>query len=321
MPLTEFEIIKKYFTHQPINSSVVTAVGDDCAIVSAVAGKRLLMSMDTLVAGRHFPESATPYQIGTRALCTSLSDLAAMGARPLWFTLGLTIPSVSEDWLREFSRGLFSIATPFKLDLIGGDTTQGPLSITIQVHGEADAEDVLKRDGAEAGDKIFVTGNLGDGAAGLAILQNKIQRHQREKDYLIDRFYAPMPQIDAGQALRGLASSAIDISDGLLADAEHIAVASQVSLVINVEQLPIHPCLKSCDQQTYLSWALAGGDDYQLLFTVNNKQLSAVYSLIERGELHATEVGRVVNTEVGVECYLHGAAYTIEHKGYQHFAP
>jgi thiamine-monophosphate kinase len=321
MPLNEFDIIKKYFTRSPKNKSVNRSVGDDCAIVSVAENKQLVMSMDTLVAARHFPVTATPYQIATRALCTSLSDLAAMGAKPLWFTLGLTLPSVDEMWLKSFSEGLFSIANAFDIDLIGGDTTRGPLTVTVQVHGEVDQGKALLRSRAQLGDAIFVTGCLGDGAAGLAMLQNQLQVNNTTRDYLLGRFYAPTPHILDGQSIAPFTNSAIDISDGLLADAEHIAIASGVGMAINIECLPIAKSIQQIAADRCVQWALTGGDDYQLLFTVSPQQLFNVQSLLDQGMIKVSHIGEVVDGDGQVSCFLQGDAYDISNlkKGYQHF--
>jgi thiamine-monophosphate kinase len=322
MPLNEFDIIKKYFTRSAIQPSVNKSVGDDCAIVSVESNKQLVLSMDSLVSGRHFPEDAKAYDIGTRALCTSVSDLAAMGATPLWFTLGLTLPSVDECWLQNFSEGLFAIANKFNMDLIGGDTTKGPLTVTVQVHGEVSKGQALTRAGAQAGDVVFVTGSLGDGAAALALIQNKLIVDSSVQQYLTHRFYAPEPQVISGQYLVGVANAAIDISDGLLADAGHIAIASGVDIALNIEALPISAELQAVDQECIRSWALSGGDDYQLLFTVNAEQLMAVQDLIDRGVLQATPIGNVTEGDGQVGCYWHGKPYQLfnQSSGYQHFA-
>jgi thiamine-monophosphate kinase len=337
MSLNEFSLIKQFFTRQAQQPSVIKSVGDDCAILSVPNNQQLVLSMDTLVAGRHFPESATPYQIATRALCTSVSDLAAMGATPLWFTLGLTLPSSDELWLAQFSEGLFAAAAPFGMDLIGGDTTKGPLAITIQAHGAVDKDCALQRDTAQESDRVFVGGYMGDGAAALALLQKKITASAELTAYLVSRFYSPTPQVALGQAIAPFAHAAIDISDGLLADAQHIADASRVSLIIDVDRLPLHPLLNDClqkgilgyERDTLLNWALTGGDDYQLLFTVSESQLAAVNALIDNQLIHATEIGTVVAASDGVQCAvqydvqctMNGAPYALStrHRGYQHF--
>jgi len=331
MPLNEFQLIKHYFTRQAVQASVVKSVGDDCAILAPHPHRQLVMSMDTMVEGRHFPVDANPYDIGTRALCTSLSDLAAMGARPLWFTLGLTLPDASPEWLAECSRGLFDVATPFECDLIGGDTTKGSLTLSVQVHGEVEPDRCLRRDHACVGDTVFVTGTLGDGAAALSMLQHTETAtvfDQASRHYLHQRFYAPIPQIVAGECLAPYAHAAIDISDGLLADAQHIAEASHVLIHIDVEQLPIAPALSSVSYEQQLQWALTGGDDYQLLFTVPEGALASVNSLIDAKIIQATRIGCVCDTtsrgpqaSAGVHCFLNGEPYNPGNdKGFQHFA-
>jgi len=327
MSLNEFELIKQYFTRQAKHSSVVESIGDDCAILSIPENQHLVVSMDTLVVGRHFPEFATPYHIATRAMCTTVSDLAAMGATPLWFTLGLTLPGIDKEWLAEFSRGLFDLADQFDMDLIGGDTTQGPLTITIQVHGAVAIDQVLRRDSANIGDRLFVSGCVGDGAAALAAIQHKIDPSPEAKKYLLSRFYRPLPQIELGKALAPFARAAIDISDGLLADAQHIADASEVGLVIDVDRLPIHDYLQQYDLDVVRTWALAGGDDYQLLFTVSDATLPDIAALAKEKGISIAEIGSVVAASEGVQCYAGGVPYSLstgsllsqQPKGYQHF--
>lgn len=313
MPPSEFDIIAQYFQRPATQDSVIDSIGDDCALLTIPDNCQLVMSMDTVVAGRHFPEDAQPYDIATRALCTSLSDLAAMGAKPLWFTLGLTLPTADEQWLAAFSEGLFAIADRYQCDLIGGDTTQGPLTVTVQVHG-AVSEHILHRRNAKVGDTLWVTGCLGDGAAGLAMLLQKEGSQDKllEKDallkeaqnYLHQRFYAPEPQIHAGLKLVSLANAAIDISDGLLADVGHIAKASEVDIHIDIEQLPISDASKTLARMLggdctarCVDWALTGGDDYQLAFTVSEQHLAEVQSLAQQQGLNASLIGRVVAPE------------------------
>jgi thiamine-monophosphate kinase len=231
--------------------------------------------------------------------------------------------------LSQFSEGLFAAAAPFNMDLIGGDTTKGPLTITVQAHGVVEKGCALQRDTAQENDRVFVSGYMGDGAAALALLQQQVTASDALSDYLFSRFYSPTPQIALGQAISPFAHAAIDISDGLLADAEHIAHASQVGLAIDVDRLPVHPLLESCmlkgmlgyERDVVLNWALTGGDDYQLLFTVSESQLSAVNALIDGHIIHATEIGRVVAASEGVQCYMDDAPYSLSarHRGYQHF--
>lgn len=327
MSLSEFDIIANYFKRPPQQASVSKSIGDDCAIVTVDPDLRLVMSMDTLVAGRHFPDTASAAQIATRAFCTSISDLAAMGATPCWFTLGLTLPQVSEDWLKSFSESLFAIADRYRCDLIGGDTTQGPLTLTLQVHGTLPQHQALTRDAARLGDSVFVTGTVGDGAAALTVLcDHSIILSQEQRQYLQDRFYQPEPQIETGKQLLPYARAAIDISDGLLADLQHIASASDVDISIDVDCIPAST---ACEQvfsspDERLEKVLTGGDDYQLLFTVPENQLESVLSLIQRGVINATRIGHVVQkkqTQAQVYCQKNNQPFFLTgDKGYQHFA-
>lgn len=329
MSLKEFDLIVQYFKRQAKQSTVIKAVGDDCAIVSVDAGKHLLMSMDTLVSGRHFPADSSPANIATRAFSTCLSDLAAMGAKPQWFTLALTMPSADSNWLSQFSESLFDIADEYQCDLIGGDTTQGPLSITIQVHGIVPKNVALLRSGARAGDHVFVTGNVGDGAAALSMLMDKdvlLYLDSSHKDYLQKHFYRPNVQVEAGQHLLQCATAAIDISDGLVADLMHIATSSQVDIEININALPISEACKkvAIDSETAFTYALSGGDDYQLAFTVPEDNLSTVLSLINNKKIIATHIGMVVpiaSSAPDLRCYKNKKQVSYgTKKGYQHFA-
>lgn len=317
----EFSLIQQYF-RRDIKSDVATdvalGIGDDCALVSP--SKNLLaISVDTLVDGVHFPSGANPYQIAQRALRTNLSDLAAMGAAPKWFTLALTLPSSDEDWLRDFSRGLFECADEYGITLIGGDTTRGPLTITIQVMGEVASGQALRRDGASPDDFVFVTNTLGDGAAALAVLGQPNLVSQEHVNYLLERFYCPEPQIKAGLLLRDIASAALDISDGLVADLGHICKASDVSAVIDVETLPLSDALLAFnDHARVRDYALSGGDDYQLCFTVPPQKMPELAMLIAKGEIQATMIGRIERGH-GVAVYLNDEPYDISQAGYQHF--
>ena len=286
------------------------------------------------MAGRHFPVDAHPDQIATRAFCTCLSDLAAMGATPRWFTLGLTLPESDAEWIALFSKALLNIAQAYQCELVGGDTTQGPMTITLQVHGVVEMGKALRRDQAEVGDSVFVTGCLGDGAGALALINNDaivntIDEHQ--KKYLQGRFYCPEPQINAALKIIDFAHAAIDISDGLLADLQHIAVASQVDITVDVDSLPISLACKSLvGDAKALVYALSGGDDYQIVFTVPDKYLATVFELIKKGEVVATKIGRVVATDLSknqhqVYCCKKDKKIEIKsvldgYKGYQHFA-
>lgn len=327
----EFDIIQQFFQYEQADLSltghahetVALGIGDDCALLQIPPHHQLAISVDTLVADVHFPAHANADDIAERALRVNLSDLAAMGAEPLWFTLALTLPKnsefVSEAWLGLFSRGLFRVANEFTIALVGGDTTSGPLSITIQVMGAIKAEQAFRRDGASIGDFICVTNFIGDGAAALAVIQNTVQINNEHNDYLRNRFYRPVPRLKEANVLRGIASAAIDISDGLVADLAHICKASDLGAVIEVENLPLSPAviaINNLDQAH--RFALSGGDDYELCFTVSPEKMPELAMLIAKGKLNASVIGEMV-AGAGVICELKGKVFPIEQQGYQHF--
>jgi thiamine-monophosphate kinase len=267
MPLSEFMLIYRYFSALGRGEAVDLSVGDDCAILRLAAGERLATSVDTMVEGVHFPVDSFPEDIGFRAVSVAASDLAAMGARPIGMTLALTLPVADELWLHTFSQGIAAAAAEYRLPLVGGDTTRGPLTITIQVLGALPLDQALLRGGAQAGDALYVSGCLGDAAAALAVLAKKWRPGPEHTEYLLHRFNRPRARITLGRELLGSATAAIDISDGLLADAGHIAAASGVRLRIEPGLLPLSPALASHpDADQALRWALTGGDDYELCF-------------------------------------------------------
>jgi thiamine-monophosphate kinase len=306
MPPSEFTLIYRYFSALGRGPAVDLSVGDDCAILRLGEGERLATSVDTLVSGVHFLEDSFPEDIGFRAVSVAASDLAAMGARPLGMTVALTLPEADEFWLNSFSQGLAAAVSEYELPLVGGDTTRGPLTITVQVMGALPLGEGLLRSGAQVGDDIYVSGTLGDAAGGLAFLLGECQFGPDEAEFLVGRFNRPRPRLALGQKLLGHASAAIDISDGLLADAGHIAAASGVKLVIEPGLLPLSPALASCDadKQARL-WALTGGDDYELCFCLSpEKPVPAGCTRI--GQVHSGE---------GVDC---GLDLDLP-RGYQHF--
>lgn len=329
--MREFELIQQFFQHEQADllleekaqASVVLGIGDDCALLQIPANKQLAVSVDTLVADVHFPADAKPEDIAERALRTNLSDLAAMGAEPLWFTLALTLPKksdyVSEEWLRGFSRGLFRTANQYDVVLVGGDTTSGPLSITIQVMGAVESHKALRRDGASVGDFVCITNYLGDGAAALAVIQKRLAINAAHESYLYERFYRPVPRLAEANLLCGIASAALDISDGLIADLNHICEASDLGAVIDVENLPLSPALLAInDVQQARIWALSGGDDYELCFTVSPEKMPELAMLIAQEKINATVIGEIVAGS-GVHCELDGEVFKLTEQGYQHF--
>lgn len=311
--MNEFDIIQNFFTQQFIQrNDVILGIGDDCAIVQPPKDQEIVITTDTLVEKVHFDTETSPYDIGHKSLAVNLSDLAAMGATPAWATLALTMPKPNEAWLREFSKGLFELAKRFNVQLIGGDLTQGPLTITIQTQGFVPKNQALRRDGAKAGDLIYVTHTLGDAAFGLLCLQQKtIHLEKKAEEHFLTRLHRPEPQIIIGEKLRGIANAAIDISDGLAADLKHILKSSHVGATIYVNEIPLSTMMsESISRDDAIALALNGGDDYELCFTAPpNKAI----------ESDCTCIGKITEHS-GLDLrYRDGKKYTGAIHGYQHF--
>lgn len=283
----EFDLIKHYFTWTPVPSEVRLSVGDDAAILQIPPHEEFIISVDTLVEGVHFPVATPAHAVGYKALAVNLSDLAAMGAHPRWFTLALTLPAVNQTWLEEFTRGLRELATEHQIFLIGGDTTRGPLSITIQVMGTAPKYQALLRQGAQVGDLILVSGNLGDAAAGLAVIQQRLNLAHEEATDCIQRLNYPSPRVELGCWLRDYATSCMDVSDGLVADLKHLLKRSQVGAKLYHQNIPLSGALHKLNLSTALGLALTGGDDYELLFTLPQQHLEQLkqYQLVNQIKL------------------------------------
>jgi len=314
--LSEFDLIKTFFEGVGPKSDVVGfGVGDDCAVINIPSNNSLCISMDTMVEGIHFLPGSPPQKIAYRALAAAMSDLAAMGAEPSHFTLSLTLPVSSYEWLSEFSLGLKALADQFHFPLVGGDTTKGPLTISLQVHGLIPAGQALMRSGAKAGDIVAVTGTLGDAGAALSILDRLGDRQLTDSQlFLLNRYYYPSPRIEQGLQLRLLASACIDISDGLLADASHIAERSKVELEINSESLPLSEALLTDQADNASGLALSAGDDYELLFTISESNWKM---LNEQKTPHIfTRIGRV-NEGAGV--VVKNCTQSSKSMGYKHF--
>lgn len=290
----EFALIQRYFTRASRRCDVVLGIGDDAALLRLPAGYELAVTVDTLVAGVHFPAQATPGSIGHKTLAVNLSDLAAMGAQPAWVTLALTLPQADPIWLDEFAQGFFALAESYEVELIGGDTTRGPLSITVQAMGLVPVGEALRRDGAQPGDLIFVTGTLGDAALGLDSV-NRTQSHDDPHQvFVLDRLHRPSPRVQAGLLVRGIASAAIDVSDGLMADLGHICERSGVGACIELARLPRSASLLALtveDERNRL--ALSGGDDYELCFTVPPPRLAQLEARAAQFEPGWTCIGRI----------------------------
>ncbi|WP_058911530.1 thiamine-phosphate kinase [Entomohabitans teleogrylli] len=323
MACGEFSLITRYFDRvRNARRDVETGIGDDCALLIVPEKQVLAISTDTLVCGIHFLEDIDPRDLGYKALAVNLSDLAAMGADPAWLTLALTLPDIDEVWLEAFSDSLFELLNYYDMQLIGGDTTRGPLAMTLGIHGLVPAGRALKRSGARPGDWIYVTGTPGDSAAGLAILQQRLQGASPEQaDYLVKRHLRPTPRILHGQALRDLASSAIDLSDGLVSDLGHILAASQCGARVDVDTLPLSAPLRACvEPQQALRWALAGGEDYELCFTVPEMNRGAVDVALSNLGVPVTCIGQIVAPSEGLQFVRDGLPVQFDWKGYDHFA-
>jgi thiamine-monophosphate kinase len=321
MPLTEFELIERYFRDcGAARSDVVAGVGDDAALLLPSPDSELVAATDTLVAGVHFPEGSPPASIGHRALAVNLSDLAAMGARPAWALLALTLPAAEDAWLAEFAAGLGALARAHRVALVGGDTTRGPLTVTVQLLGHVPRGSALRRSGGRAGDALFVSGTPGDAAAGLALEQGRLTAPPDALTYLRERFLLPTPRMALGERLRGFASACIDVSDGLLGDAGKLALASGSGLEISFDALPVSELLvRAVGEDEARTLALRGGDDYELLFTVHPEKLDALLAELPPERWGYSRIGSL-RAAPGAVVLRDGIVMQFSHSGYQHFA-
>ena len=296
---SEFELIRRHFerpagAQSPGASGVLLGVGDDCALMARTPGTVLAVSTDMLVEGRHFSAGDDARLLGHKALAVNLSDLAAMGATPRWATLALALPAADEAWLRDFSAGLFALADRHGLSLVGGDTTRGPLNLCITVMGEVPEGAALRRDGARAGDEVWVSGELGAAALGLACVQGQVALQAPERAHALARLHAPEPRVALGLRLRGLASAAIDVSDGLAGDLGHILARSRVSARIEFARLPRPGAFARLgDRALEARCLLSGGDDYELAFTAPAASHTALRALSDELGLALTCIGRI----------------------------
>lgn len=318
---SEFSLIKTYFSAlTPDRDDVTLGIGDDCALLAPPANMVLATSVDTLVSDVHFFADVDPHKLGHKALAVNLSDLAAMGATPAWFTLALTLPEADPDWLKAFSAGMADLAKQHNVQLVGGDTTRGPLSITIQVTGFVEPQKALRRDAAKPGDIIFVSGTLGDAGAGLLLKQGQLLAdmfNEQDQQFVIDRLESPNPRNQLALQLSGESQAAIDISDGLLADLKHILSASRVGAVIDTAALPLSAALQKIPTELALKLALTAGDDYELCFTV-----PADKALLLEAK-HTGQIKRIGEITASLELTL--LPDNIENKfdwnaGYDHFS-
>jgi thiamine-monophosphate kinase len=290
---TEFELIKQHFTHAAPRT--LLGVGDDAALIKPARGQVLAVAADMLVGGRHFFMNADPASVGHKALAVNLSDMAAMGAVPRWATLGIALPKADERWVAAMSKGFMALARKHGVDLIGGDTTKGPLNLCVQIIGEVPARQALRRDGAKPGDDIWVSGTLGDAALAVAARTQRIKLKPADRKRVQQKLDWPVPRIALGVALRGVARSAIDVSDGLIADLGHICERSGVAAVVAIERLPVSPLMRRYREAPAARAALlGGGDDYELCFTAAPAKRAAVERAASRTRTRVTRIGCVI---------------------------
>lgn len=317
----EFDLIARYFTPDTYSSSVLLGVGDDAAVLDVPTGHRLVSAVDTLVAGVHFPLDTAAADIAYRALAVNLSDMAAMGAQPRWFTLSLCMPQADEIWLAGFAASLHDCARCYRVELVGGDTVKGPLNISIQMLGMVESDVWLTRAGAHPGDVIFVSGVPGEAAGGLQLLLDAaclaVPVHRQ---HLLARFHQPTPRVELGRSIRRLASAAMDISDGLLADLRKLCMASHCGAHIDLESLPASSALRDTfGAAAAEQHALHGGDDYELLFTVAPDKLLQLENAIAGLPVRCTPIGRVIHG-AEVHCCRQGVPVVVPGAGFDHFA-
>jgi thiamine-monophosphate kinase len=324
--LDEFALIRDFFSSPSfVRKDVVLGVGDDAAITQVPQGQYLATTTDTLLEGVHFLASASPESVAHKAIAVNLSDLAAMGAEPAWINLSLSIPDADADWLKAFSKKINELTQYFSIQLIGGDTVKGKRAVTITAQGFVPPESILSRSGAKPGDWLFATGTLGDAAAGLACLTNKLDiSNQQDRKYLTDRHGFPTPRVLAGTTLRRLATACIDISDGLLQDLAHILECSEVGALVHLDKLPISEAIGNniSDLEQALTLACTGGDDYELLFTIPEEHRVSMETAMANYHLPVTCIGQITGATGKLDLRLNDQPFSfaaIEGRGYQHF--
>ena len=318
----EFDLITRYFT-RPAKRAVL-GVGDDCALWQIQPGMQLAVSTDMLVEGRHFLNTVPAKRLGHKALAVNLSDLAASGAKPVAFTLALAMPRIDETWLQGFSAGLLALADQHTCELVGGDTTQGPLTICITVMGEVPPGDALLRQGAQVGDDIYISGSVGDARLALEVMRGQLSLSASDFESCRQRMEQPQPRVALGLALRGVANACIDVSDGLAGDLGHVLKASQVGAVLTTDWVQdsaaISVAMQSLPFARRLDMALAGGDDYELLFTAAPEQAEAVQHAANEADVSVTCIGRIT-TGSGLQVLdLQGVPMSRRFASFDHFA-
>ena len=319
--MSEFDLIQRFFTRPTPGATL--GVGDDAALLRVGDGMELAVSTDMLVSGTHFLPDTDPFLLGHKTLAVNLSDLAAMGASPRWATLALSLPNADERWLQQFSAGFFALAAEHGVELIGGDTTRGPLNLCVTIMGEVPWGEALLRSGAQAGDDIWVSGSLGVAALGLAQLQGKVALPEEVRIACLAALQRPQPRIALGLALRGIANSAIDVSDGLIADLGHILECSGMAAEVQYDRLPAASFFASSGQaldELAQHCVLSGGDDYELCFTAAAARRDEIAALSTRLHLPLSRIGQIVSGRGCKVCAPDGTVMTIKEAGYDHFA-
>lgn len=315
--MREFDLIARIRERATARKDVLFGIGDDCALLEVPAGLQLAITSDTLNAGVHFPPETRPFDIGWKSLAVNLSDLAAMGAQPAWCTLALAMPKASAGFIDGFLDGFLELAAQHGVALIGGDTTAGPLSINVTAHGFLEPDQALRRDGARVGDEVWVSGTLGDAAGALAQWRNA----ERADPTLRLRLDRPVPRVALGRALRGVATSCIDISDGLLADLGHVCRASDVGARVDVDALPSSAALQAAfDPEQRRALQMTGGDDYELCFTAPASCRGAVLAAAEAGAVPVTRIGVIMWGKDVQTIRADGDSWKPPHAGFEHFA-
>ncbi len=316
--MDEFEIIRRYFERESSDEDVRISIGDDGAVLRPSPDRDLISVVDTLVSGIHFPQTLAAADVGYRAVVVNLSDVAAMGARPRWMTLALTLENADPAWLEDFARGLFEAADEHGMALVGGDTTRGSETvISVQIIADVDPGKAMTRAGARAGDAIYVTGTVGDAAAGLSILQSGLPK-SGDVDFLVQRFTRPAARVQTGAAISEFAHAAIDLSDGLYSDLEKLLVASGVAGSLELDDIPLSPhILRLMNDDDALRFALSGGDDYELCFTADVTE-EQIREVSQRVGVAITRIGEVEQGSA-LRCLRHGETYEYQDPGYRHF--
>lgn len=322
----EFDIIERYFnaSQRPARRDVVLAIGDDCAVTSLKPNQQLAITTDTLVCGTHFLPTISPADLAYKSVAVNLSDLASMGAEPAWISLALTLPEIDHDWLAEFSEHFFDILDHYNVDLIGGDTTKGHLSLTLTAQGIVPQNKGLFRHNAKIGDWIYVSGTLGDSAAGLQLLLNQKTDNvswNKDESYLIQRHLRPTPRVLLGLTIASIANAAIDISDGLLSDLGHILKRSNCGAVLNLDDLPLSEPLLNCySKEDAEQFALSGGEDYELCFTVHNDNKHKLEKALANIGVSYTCIGQIRSAKEGLTLVRNNEVVTLPaQRGFDHF--